>query len=99
MFSVPPRANLQNFSSKKRVRKDAWRELQKELDEREVLEEENAVKFARLDALKSRTAQEEELVWRTLMRDVKTAKVDGQSLDARPARRSCAGSVLRIIPV
>lgn len=43
------------------MRKDAWRELQRELDEREQLEEENAVKFSKLEALKSRTAQEEEL--------------------------------------
>ena len=61
---VPPaqRSDFRmNFSSKKRPRNNAWRELQKELDEREHLEEENSVKFARLDALKSRTAQEEEL--------------------------------------
>ena len=50
-----------NFSSKKRARPNAWRELQKELEERERLEEENATKFARLDALKARTAQEAEL--------------------------------------
>uniref|UniRef100_A0A7S2N5N0 Peptidyl-prolyl cis-trans isomerase n=1 Tax=Haptolina brevifila TaxID=156173 RepID=A0A7S2N5N0_9EUKA len=50
-----------NFSSKKRSRPNAWKDLQKELDERERLEEENAAKFKRLDALKSRTAQENEL--------------------------------------
>ena len=53
--------SLQNFSTKKRPRQNAWRELQKELDEREQLEEENAEKFRRRDALQSRTAQEEEL--------------------------------------
>ena len=52
-----------NFSTKKRPRKEgqAWRELQRELDERERLEEENAEKFARLDQLRARTAQEEEI--------------------------------------
>ena len=47
-----------NFSTKKRPRKEgqAWRELQRELDERERLEEENAEKFARLDQLRARTA-------------------------------------------
>jgi len=50
-----------NFSSKKRPRKDAWKELQKDLEERERLEEENAAKFARLDALKARTALEDEV--------------------------------------
>ena len=45
-----------NFSTKKRPRKDAWRELQKDLDERERLEEENTAKFKRLDQLKARTA-------------------------------------------
>merc|ERR1719238_345918 len=50
-----------NFSSKKRPRQNAWRELQKELDERERLEEENATKFARMDALRARTALEDEL--------------------------------------
>ena len=51
-----------NFSTKKdKKRKGGWRELQRDLDEREQREEENASKFARLDALKSRTAQEEEL--------------------------------------
>jgi peptidylprolyl isomerase len=48
-----------NFSTKKRPRANAWRELKKELEEREELEEENAAKFAHLDALKARTAQEE----------------------------------------
>ena len=45
-----------NFSTKKRPRKEgqAWRDLQRELDERERLEEENAAKFARIDALRSR---------------------------------------------
>ena len=51
----------QNFSSKKRPRSNAWKDLQRELDERERLEEENATKFARMDALRARTAQEEEL--------------------------------------
>lgn len=50
-----------NFSTKKRPRQNAWRELQKELDERERLEEENAAKFSRMDALRSRTALEDEL--------------------------------------
>ena len=50
-----------NFSSKKRPRNNAWRDLQKELDEREKLEEENSVKFARMDALRARTALEDEL--------------------------------------
>lgn len=49
-----------NFSTKKRPRKDAWRDLQKELDERERVEEVNAEKFKTLDALKARTAIEEE---------------------------------------
>ena len=53
-------ANM-NFSSKKRTRPNAWKDLQRELDDRERLEEENATKFKRLDALKSRTAVEEEL--------------------------------------
>ena len=46
-----------NFSTKKRPRKDAWRELQKELDDRERVEEENAAKFAHMDHINSRTAQ------------------------------------------
>jgi DNA-directed RNA polymerase subunit F len=50
-----------NFSSKKRPRTQAWKELQRELDERERVEEENATKFARLDALKARTALEEDI--------------------------------------
>lgn len=50
-----------NFSTKKRPRKDAWRDLQRELDERERLEEDNSTKFARLDALKSRTALEDDV--------------------------------------
>lgn len=45
-----------NFTTKKRARKDAWRELQKDLDDREQLEEENTVKFTRMDALRGRTA-------------------------------------------
>lgn len=49
-----------NFSTKKRPRKDAWRHLQKELDEREKLEEENAAKLKKVDALKSRVCIEEE---------------------------------------
>jgi len=58
---VVPTRKPMNFSSKKRARPNAWRELQRELDERERLEEENSAKFARLDALKARTAVEEEL--------------------------------------
>jgi len=50
-----------NFSSKKRSRPNAWRELQKELDDRERLEEENAAKFAQMDSLRARTALEDEL--------------------------------------
>ena len=49
------------FSSKKRARPNAWKELQKELDEREQLEEENSTKFDAMAKLKSRTAMEEEL--------------------------------------
>ena len=49
-----------NFSSKKRPRKNAWRDLQKELDERERLEEENSAKLKKVDALKSRVCIEEE---------------------------------------
>ena len=58
-FAIPPPA--QNFSSKKRPRQNAWRELQKELDDQERLEEENEAKFARMDALRARTALEDEL--------------------------------------
>ena len=53
-------ARAMNFSSKKRPRKDAWRELQKELDEREKVEEENSVKLKKVDALRSRVCLEEE---------------------------------------
>jgi len=49
-----------NFTTKKRPRKDAWRTLQNELDEREKLEEENAVKLKKLDKLKARVCIEEE---------------------------------------
>lgn len=49
-----------NFTTKKRPRRDAWKDLQKELDDREVVEEQNAAKFARMDELKARTAIEEE---------------------------------------
>ena len=50
-----------NFSSKKRARPNAWKELQRELDERERLEEENAAKFARIEALQTRSALEDEI--------------------------------------
>jgi hypothetical protein len=49
-----------NFTSKKRVRKHAWQELQTELDEREKLEEENTAKQRKLDALIARVCIEEE---------------------------------------
>eukprot|EP00967_Tisochrysis_lutea_P135321 scaffold239969_cov26-Tisochrysis_lutea.AAC.1 len=49
-----------NFTTKKRVRKDAWKELQADLDERERLEEENTAKQRKLDALRSRVCIEEE---------------------------------------
>ena len=45
-----------NFSTKKRPRKQAWKDLQQEMDDRERLEEENTAKFARLERLKARTA-------------------------------------------
>jgi len=51
-----------NFSTKnKRPRPNAWRELQRELDEREKAEEENAAEFAKMEALKARAAQSDEL--------------------------------------
>jgi len=50
-----------NFSTKKRPRANAWRELQKELDEREKVEEENEAEFAKMESLKSRAAQTDEL--------------------------------------
>jgi cyclophilin family peptidyl-prolyl cis-trans isomerase len=50
-----------NFSSKKRARPNAWKELQRELDERERLEEDNAAKFARIEALQMRSALEDEI--------------------------------------
>ena len=43
-----------NFTTKKRARKDAWKHLQKELDDREKLEEENSIKIKKIDALKAR---------------------------------------------
>ena len=49
---------VMNFSTKKRPRKDAWKELQSELDEREKLEEENSAKQRRLDALRARACIE-----------------------------------------
>jgi len=49
-----------NFSSKKRVRKNAWKELETELAEREQLEEENTAKQRKLDALRARVCIEEE---------------------------------------
>ena len=45
-----------NFTTKKRARKDAWKDLQKDLEEREHLEDENTTKFAHMDALRGRTA-------------------------------------------
>jgi cyclophilin family peptidyl-prolyl cis-trans isomerase len=48
------------FSTKKRPRKEAWKTLQSELDEREKLEEENAVKHKKLDKLKARVCIDEE---------------------------------------
>jgi len=51
---------VMNFSTKKRPRKDAWKELQSELDEREKLEEENSAKQRRLDALRARACIEED---------------------------------------
>ena len=50
-----------NFTSKKRARPNAWKELQRELDEREKFEEENAAEFAKMEALKARAAQTEDL--------------------------------------
>ena len=50
-----------NFTSKKRARPNAWKELQKELDESEQLEEENEAEFAKMEALKARAAQTDEL--------------------------------------
>ncbi len=61
ILAILPRGAAMNFSSKKRPRKDAWRDLQRELDERDQVEEKNAAAFAKTEALKSRTAQEEEL--------------------------------------
>ena len=52
-----------NFTTKKRPRRDAWKDLQKELDDREVVEEQNAAKFARIDELKARTAIGEHLTY------------------------------------
>mmetsp|Transcript_28109 Transcript_28109/g.76000 ORF Transcript_28109/g.76000 Transcript_28109/m.76000 type:complete len:266 (-) Transcript_28109:388-1185(-) len=49
-----------NFSTKKRPRKNAWKELQQDLDDREKMEEENVAKFARMDRLKARSALEDE---------------------------------------
>ena len=60
-FGLSPLARSQNFSTKKRPRANAWRELQKEMDERERLEEENETKFARMEAMRARTALEDEL--------------------------------------
>jgi cyclophilin family peptidyl-prolyl cis-trans isomerase len=50
-----------NFSSKKRPRRDAWKELQSELDEREKVEEENEEKFRKMDKLKFRVTVDDEL--------------------------------------
>lgn len=50
-----------NFTSKKRARKNAWRDLEKELDDREQLEEENAVKEKKVDQLKARVCLEDEI--------------------------------------
>jgi len=49
-----------NFTSKKRPRKDAWKTLQKELDDRETLEDENASKLKKMDALRARVCIEDE---------------------------------------
>lgn len=49
-----------NFTTKKRVRKDAWKDLEKELGEREKLEEDNLVKQRKLDLIRARVCIEEE---------------------------------------
>ena len=49
-----------NFSSRKRSKPGAWKELQKELDERERVEEDNTVKMRKLDQLKYRVCIEDE---------------------------------------
>ena len=50
-----------NFSSKKRARGSAWKDLQKELDEREKVEEENQVEIRKKEKLIHRVTHEEEL--------------------------------------
>lgn len=50
-----------NFSSKKRARGNAWKDLQKELDERERVEEENQVEMRKKEKLIHRVTVEEEL--------------------------------------
>ena len=50
-----------NFSSKKRARGNAWKDLQKELDEREKVEEENQVDMRKKEKLIHRVTVEEEL--------------------------------------
>ena len=50
-----------NFSSKKRARGNAWKDLQKELDEREKVEEENQVEMRKKEKLIHRVTVEEEL--------------------------------------
>jgi len=57
----PTRIYTMNFSSKKKPRRDAWATLQKELDEREAVEESNQEKFRKLDKLKFRVTLDEEL--------------------------------------
>lgn len=49
-----------NFSTKKRPRQQAWKTLQKELEERDKTEEENTVKFRKQDTLKARVCIEDE---------------------------------------
>ena len=49
-----------NFSSKKRPREKAWKQLQSELDEREAVEEANEAKFKKLADLKKRVCVEDE---------------------------------------
>ena len=53
-------ADTMNFSSKKRPREKAWKQLQSELDEREAVEEANEAKFKKLADLKKRVCVEDE---------------------------------------
>jgi len=50
-----------NFSSKKKPRRHAWKDLQEELDEREKTEEDNQERMRKLDKLKFRVTLDEEL--------------------------------------